>query len=75
VSGYPICATAVINAEFERFCAATGHVALAEREGWFFVFGATFPTSSLRRAASAPLPGGATSTTLTGGIRKVRTAP
>ncbi len=43
VRALEVAATTVTNEEFAAFCAATGHVTLAEREGWSFVFGGLLP--------------------------------
>ena len=43
LSPYQIAATAVTNDEFAAFAEATGHVTIAEREGWSFVFGGLLP--------------------------------
>lgn len=49
-------ATTVTNAEFAAFCAATGHVTLAERDGWSFVFAGLLPDDfpPTRAVAAAP---------------------
>ena len=43
LSPYQVAATAVTNEEFAAFVEATGHVTIAEREGWSFVFGGLLP--------------------------------
>jgi formylglycine-generating enzyme len=43
VAAFEIAATTVTNDEFATFCAATGYVTLAEREGWSFVFAGLLP--------------------------------
>ena len=40
---FRMAATAMTNAEFGAFVAATGHVTVAEREGWSFVFAGLLP--------------------------------
>jgi formylglycine-generating enzyme len=40
---FVIGSTTVTNAEFAAFCDATGHVTLAEADGWSFVFGGLLP--------------------------------
>lgn len=52
---FAISPTAVTNAEFARFVAATGHVTEAERYGWSFVFHLHVEdTTGLQRAVAAP---------------------
>ena len=53
---FRLSATTVTNAQFAQFCAATGHVTLAERDGWSFVFGGLLPDDfpPTRSVAAAP---------------------
>lgn len=53
---FRIDATAVSNARFAAFVAATGHVTQAERDGWSFVFGGLLPDDfpPTRGVAGAP---------------------
>jgi formylglycine-generating enzyme len=56
LDGFAIAATAVTNAEFAAFAAATGHVTDAERFGWSFVFAGFLPRDfpPTRAAAGTP---------------------
>jgi formylglycine-generating enzyme len=56
VASFAIGSTAVTNAEFAVFCDATGHVTLAEADGWSFVFGGLLPDDfpPTRGVAAAP---------------------
>jgi formylglycine-generating enzyme len=56
VEPFAIDASAVSNADFERFVEATGHVSEAERFGWSFVFGGLLPDDfePTRGVVSAP---------------------
>ncbi|MDI3421113.1 formylglycine-generating enzyme family protein [Streptomyces luteolus] len=56
VDGFAIAATAVTNAEFAAFVAATGYVTDAERFGWSFVFGGFLPDDFPPTAAAAATP-------------------
>lgn len=51
-----VAAVAVTNAAYAAFCDATGHVTLAERDGWSFVFGGLLPDGfpPTRGVAAAP---------------------
>ena len=53
---FGIAATTVTNAEFAVFCDDTGHVTLAERDQWSFVFGGLLPDDfpPTRAVAAAP---------------------
>ncbi|MEZ5653087.1 MAG: formylglycine-generating enzyme family protein [Burkholderiaceae bacterium] len=51
---YLIAATAVSNAQFERFVSATGHRTAAERHGWSFVFRGLASAATLASASAAP---------------------
>jgi len=53
---FEIASTAVTNADFAEFCDATGHVTLAERERWSFVFAGLLPDDhpATRGVAAAP---------------------
>lgn len=56
VAPFRIDATAVSNARFAEFAAATGHVTQAERDGWSFVFAGLLPddTPPTRGVVGAP---------------------
>ncbi|WP_404205453.1 formylglycine-generating enzyme family protein [Streptomyces wuyuanensis] len=56
VGPFALAATAVTNAEFAAFAAATGHTTDAERHGWSFVFGGFLPDDfpPTRAASAAP---------------------
>jgi formylglycine-generating enzyme len=56
VESFALAATAVTNAEFAAFVAATGHRSDAERFGWSFVFGGLLPDDfePTRGVAAAP---------------------
>ncbi len=56
VEAFEIGAYTVTNAQFDRFVAATGHVTLAEQEGWSFVFAGLLPDDfpPTRGVAAAP---------------------
>ncbi|MFC4493376.1 formylglycine-generating enzyme family protein [Streptomyces ovatisporus] len=56
LSPFTLAATAVTNAEFAAFAAATGHRSDAERFGWSFVFGGFLPRDfpPTRAAAATP---------------------
>lgn len=56
LSEFSIAATTVTNADYLAFCEATGHLTLAEREGWSFVFGGLLPDDfpPTRGVAAAP---------------------
>jgi formylglycine-generating enzyme len=56
LSGYRIDATAVCNAEFQRFVAETGFVTEAERFGWSFVFASLVPVTARAGVLPARLP-------------------
>ena len=43
IGSFEIAPTLVTNAEFGAFVDASGHVTIAEREGWSFVFGGLLP--------------------------------
>jgi formylglycine-generating enzyme len=53
---FAIGSTTVTNADFALFCAATGHVTVAEADGWSFVFGGLLPDDfpPTRGVAAAP---------------------
>jgi formylglycine-generating enzyme required for sulfatase activity len=53
---FEIASTTVTNAQFAAFCEATGHVTLAEADGWSFVFGGLLPDDfpPTRGVAAAP---------------------
>ena len=53
---FRLSAVTVTNGDFASFCAETGHVTLAERDGWSFVFGGLLPADfpPTRAVASAP---------------------
>jgi formylglycine-generating enzyme required for sulfatase activity len=56
VTGLRVAPTAVTNADFEAFAAATGWRTQAERDGWSFVFGGLLPDDfpPTRAVAAAP---------------------
>lgn len=56
IAPYAIATTAVTNAEFAAFVAATGWRTVAERAGWSFVFGGLLPDDfpDTRGVAAAP---------------------
>lgn len=56
VKDLDVAPTTVTNAAFSAFCAATGHVTLAERDGWSFVFAGLLPDDlpPTRAVAAAP---------------------
>ena len=53
---FSIAPTTVTNAQFAAFCDATGHVTLAESDGWSFVFAGLLPEDfpPTRGVAAAP---------------------
>jgi formylglycine-generating enzyme required for sulfatase activity len=56
LSAFSIAPTTVTNAEFAAFCDDTGHVTVAERDHWSFVFGGLLPDDfpPTRGVAAAP---------------------
>ncbi len=56
ITAFEIGHTTVTNSQFADFCTATGHVTLAERDGWSFVFGGLLPDDfpPTRAVAAAP---------------------
>ena len=54
VSAFRLDATAVDNRQFSRFVDETGHVTIAERDGWSFVFGPFVPDALCNTARAAP---------------------
>jgi formylglycine-generating enzyme len=56
VTGFDVCPYTVTNADFAGFVAATGHVTLAEQQGWSFVFAGLLPDDfpPTRAVAAAP---------------------
>ena len=53
---FSIAPTTVTNGQFAEFCDATGHVTLAEADGWSFVFAGLLPDDfpPTRGVAAAP---------------------
>jgi hypothetical protein len=70
---FEIASTTITNAQFAAFCDATGHVTLAEADGWSFVFGGLLPDGFPPRAVWPSPRGGDRSTGPTGAIRLART--